>query len=154
LVGAHDRLRTNPFAIVFRTPGVRRREMAAQAQAAELLEYIGMSEMGDRIAGTLSYGDQRRVEIARALMSEPGVLLLDEPAAGMNPTETEVLGTLVQRIRNDGITVALIEHDMKLVMSLCDRILVLDRGSLIAEGTPSEVQRNEVVMAAYLGTQV
>jgi branched-chain amino acid transport system permease protein len=154
LVGAHDRLRANPFSIVFRTPDVRRRELAAQAQAAELLSYIGMSNMGDRIAGTLSYGDQRRVEIARALMSEPGVLLLDEPAAGMNPTETEVLGALVQRIRQDGITVALIEHDMKLVMSLCDRILVLDRGSLIAEGTPREVQRNEVVMAAYLGAEI
>ncbi|HRJ24589.1 MAG TPA: ATP-binding cassette domain-containing protein, partial [Thauera sp.] len=115
------------------------------------LDYVGIAHLADAAAGTLSYGDQRRLEIARALAGQPRLLALDEPAAGMNATETGVLKRLLERIRADGVTIVLIEHDMSLVMAACDRIAVLDFGRLIAQGTPAAVRHDPVVIAAYLG---
>jgi branched-chain amino acid transport system ATP-binding protein len=151
MVARHTKSKAGVFGAVLRTAGVRAEEASIRERAEQLLAYVGMSGKGGRIARTLSYGDQRRLEIARALAAEPILLTLDEPAAGMNPTETAELTRLIQRIRDDRVNVLLIEHDVKLVMGLCDRVAVLDFGQVIAEGTPTEIQANPQVIAAYLG---
>jgi len=151
MVGRHVRTHAGPIGAILRTPGARREEACIRIRAEELLAYVGIPHHATELARNLSYGDQRRLEIARALATEPLLLALDEPAAGMNPKETDDLKQLMQKIRNDGITVLLIEHDVKLMMDLCDRIAVLDYGKKIAEGVPEEIKSNPRVIEAYLG---
>jgi len=151
MVGRHARTRSGLIGAVFRTKAFKDEEAAIAARAHALLAYVGISGFADYKARTLSYGDQRRLEIARALATDPKLLALDEPAAGMNATEKVVLRQLIDRIRNDGRSVLLIEHDVKLVMGLCDGVTVLDHGKQIAQGTPAQVQANEAVIEAYLG---
>ncbi|MDE2452101.1 MAG: ABC transporter ATP-binding protein [Burkholderiales bacterium] len=151
MVGRHVRTRSGLGGAVFRTAGFKKEEREIAARAQELLDYVGIGKYSEYKARTLSYGDQRRLEIARALATDPKLIALDEPAAGMNATEKVVLRELIDRIRKDGRTILLIEHDVKLVMGLCDRVTVLDYGKQIAEGTSAEVQKNEKVIEAYLG---
>ena len=151
MVGRHCRTKSGIAGSIFGTREARQEEKSSRETAVRLLHYVGMEKHGHRLAKNLSYGDQRRLEIARALATEPRLLALDEPAAGMNHTETDSLRVLLEKIRDDGITLLLIEHDVKLVMNLCDRLAVLDFGRKIAEGKPSEVASNPLVVEAYLG---
>jgi branched-chain amino acid transport system ATP-binding protein len=151
LIGRHVRTQAGVFGALLRNQATRNEERASTERARELLRYVGISKPSHTLAKNLSYGEQRRLEIARALATEPLLLALDEPAAGMNATETESLKLLLQNIRSTGVTVMLIEHDVKLIMGLCDRVAVLDYGCKIAEGVPDEVRNNPAVIAAYIG---
>ncbi|MEU6005703.1 ABC transporter ATP-binding protein [Streptomyces sp. NPDC001276] len=151
LVGRHTRTKEGLWSALLRGPGFHRAEAASRARAMELLEFVGLAHKAEHLSRNLPYGEQRKLEIARALASEPGLLLLDEPTAGMNPQETRATEELVFAIRDMGIAVLVIEHDMRFIMNLCDRVAVLVQGEKLIEGDSATVQRDERVVAAYLG---
>ena len=154
MIGRHVRTRAGVFGAIFRDRATLAEESAITSRAYQLLDYVGVAGRANDLAKHLAYGDQRRLESARALATGPKLLALDEPAAGMNATETQALKSLLVEIRRDGTTILLIEHDMRLVMSVCDRVLVLDYGRKIAEGSAATVQRDPAVIAAYLGGEI
>jgi len=153
MVGLHDHLDYGGLALFFNTPAYRAAEEKARARALELLTWVGLDHKAELLAENLSYGDQRKLEFARALATEPKLLLLDEPVAGMNPSEKTILMEEIRNIRNRGYGVFMIEHDMRFVMGLCDRIAVLNFGRIIAEGSPDEIRNNPEVIEAYLGKE-
>ena len=152
-IGVESKQHTGPLGAMLRLPRTRREEHEGDLRTLELLQFVGLTRRANEISSSLPYGDRRRLEIARALGTKPEVLLLDEPAAGTNPAEKVELGELIRKVRSElGVTVLLIEHDMKLVMSVAERIIVLNFGQVIAQGSPVEIQKNPVVINAYLGT--
>jgi branched-chain amino acid transport system ATP-binding protein len=154
MVGAHLRLNSSVFAGLLRLPSLRRADKACREEAAELMDFVGVGRYVSADANQLPYGALKRLEVARALAARPKLLLLDEPAAGLNDTETGEIGLLIRKVAERGVTVVLVEHDMKLVMEMSDRVFVMDHGMGLAEGTPAEVRANPQVVEAYLGTAV